>query len=170
MPGTSTRALQPPSASLQGQNSVGPYPTTPCMAVEAIAKDYPSCWCPAPLFWPATSCWCHSGGLRFSFTSCSKEECRAGGLNTNKLPPKCPVLGEGAQTYRMKRKLMASNAGKMIRSRTGILCMMETAEEREMGGTDSKREVPLLKALEIILMLILPSSRDRQGYCDLHYS
>lgn len=65
---------------------------------------------------------------------------------------------------------MASNAGKMIRSRTGILCTMETAERRETGGTDSKGEVPVLKILEIILMLILPSPRDRQGCCDLHYS
>lgn len=59
----------------------------------------------------------------------------------------------------MKRKLMTSNAGKMIRSRTGILCTTETAEGRETGGTDSKGEFPLLKALEIILMLILPSPR-----------
>lgn len=65
---------------------------------------------------------------------------------------------------------MASNVGKMIRSRTGILCTMETAEGREIGGTDSKGEVPLLKALEMILMLILPSPRNKQGCYDLHYS
>lgn len=80
----------------------------------------------------------HSGGLRFSFSSCSQEECRAGGLNTNKQSPKSLMLGEGAQTYRMKRKLRASNAGNMIRIRAGILCTMETAEGREMGETDSK--------------------------------
>lgn len=51
-------------------------------------------------------------------------------------PPKCPMLGEGTQTYRMKRRLRASNAGKIIRSRTGILCVMETSEGREMSGTD----------------------------------
>lgn len=67
----------------------------------------------------------------------------------------------------MTIKLVVSNAAKKKRIRLGILCMMETAEERQMGETDSKGEVPLLKAPEIILVLILPSPRDRQGCCGL---
>lgn len=44
--------------------------------------------------------------------------------------------------------------------------MTATTEEKEMGWTDSKGEVPLLKALKINLMLIFPSPGDRQGCCD----
>lgn len=79
------------------------------------------------------------------------EECRAGGANTCRATPKCPMSRERAQTYRMKRKLMASSSGRMIRSRSGILCMMETAEERETGGIASKGQLPRLQALEKIL-------------------
>lgn len=46
---------------------------------------------------------------------------------------------------------MASSSGRMIRSRSGILCMMETAEERETGGIASKGQLPRLQALEKIL-------------------
>lgn len=46
---------------------------------------------------------------------------------------------------------MASSGGRMIRSRSGILCMMETAEEKEMSGIASKGQVPLLQTLEKIL-------------------
>jgi len=91
----------------------------------------------------------------------SPEECRARGLNTNKLSPKYPTPGEGAQTYMKKRALRASNAAKMIRSRSGILCTMETTEEKEIGWSDSKWEVPLQKALEITLMLILLSPQSQ---------
>lgn len=56
-----------------------------------------------------------------------------------------------------------SNAGKTIRSRAGILCTMEIAEGREMDMTVSHGEVPLLKSLKIILMLIVLSPREKQG-------
>lgn len=74
-----------------------------------------------------------------------------GSQHTCRVTPKYPMLRERAQTYRKKRKLMASSGGRMIRSRSGILCMVETAEEREMGGIASKGQVPLLQTLEKIL-------------------
>lgn len=70
----------------------------------------------------------------------------------------------------MMIKLVVSNAAKRTRIRLDILCTMETAEERQKGEIHLKGEVPLLKALEIILVLILPSPRDRQGCCGLHCS
>lgn len=72
VPGSSTRTLQPPSTSPQGQDSPGPYPAAPYRVVYTIAKVYPLYWCPAPLFWHAASCWCDSDEPRVSI-SCSEE-------------------------------------------------------------------------------------------------
>lgn len=41
------------------------------------------------------------------------------------------ILREGAETYKMKSMLVPSTSGKMMRSRSGILRMMESTEEKQ---------------------------------------